>query len=164
MSWIGLRDQKGGVFSPVGLGRTDRTPFDLNAVLPRGTVMFEFASDPRGGDQTLLDYGATHPWAAGLTLALCADGTLTLTHWTGAQRRVYRVATNLLSVTPSITVSYTWDAPLRRGVLAVESGGVSAPILAELPSPLPLSIRDAVDVRSSPLPRQQQCKVLCNCR
>ncbi len=65
MSWIGLRDARGGVFSAVGLGRVDRTPFDLNAVLAHGTVMFEFASDPRVGDQTLLNYGATHPWAAG---------------------------------------------------------------------------------------------------
>ncbi len=160
MSWIGLRDQKGGVFSPVGLGRMDRAPFDLNAVLPRGTVMFEFASDPRGGDQTLLDYGATHPWAAGLKLTLCADGTLSLTQWMGAQRRVYRVATNLLSVTPSITVSYTWDAPLRRGVLAVEAGGASAPILAELPSPLPLSIRDVMRLMSD----RHHCRINSDAR
>ena len=50
MSWIGLRDARGGVFSAVGLGRVDRTPFDLNAMLAHGTVMFEFASDPRVGD------------------------------------------------------------------------------------------------------------------
>lgn len=55
MSWIGLRDNVGGVFSPIGLGRANRAPFGLDAVMPRGTLMLEFASDPRGGVQTLLD-------------------------------------------------------------------------------------------------------------
>ena len=160
MSWIGLRDARGGVFSAVGLGRVDRTPFDLNAVLAHGTVMFEFASDPRVGDQTLLNYGATHPWAAGMKMTLGADGVLCLSHWTGAQRRVYRVATGLVTVTKSITVSYTWDAPLRRGVMVVEATGLTAPIVLEVPAPLPLSVRDAMRMMSD----RQHCAINSNLR
>lgn len=141
MSWIGLRDAVSGVFSPVGLGRYDRAPFDLNAVIPRGTLMLEFASDPRGGAQMLLNYGSTHPWAAGLTLTLCGNGILTLTQWQGEQRRVHELATDILTVKPSVLVTYTWDAPLRRGVLAVEVGD-SVPVFAELVPPLPMSMRD----------------------
>lgn len=143
MSWIGLRDNVGCVFSPIGLGRANRATFDLNAVMPRGTLMLEFSSDPRGGAQTLLDYRSSHPWAAGLTLTLGEHGTLTLTQWQGDQRRVRRLATDVLTVKPSVTVTYTWDAPLRRGVLALEVGG-SVPVFAELIAPLPLSMRDGM--------------------
>ncbi|MFT5065185.1 MAG: hypothetical protein ACJAXK_001459 [Yoonia sp.] len=143
MSWIGLRDNVGGVFSPIGLGRADRAPYDLDAVMPRGTLMMEFSSDPRGGAQTLLDYGSSHPWAAGLTLTLGGNGTLRLTQWQGDQRRVHKLATDVLTVKPSVTVTYTWDAPLRRGVLALEVGD-SVPVFAELIAPLPLSMRDGV--------------------
>lgn len=141
MSWIGLRDNVGGVFSPIGLGRANRAPFGLDAVMPRGTLMLEFASDPRGGVQTLLDYGSSHPWAAGLTLTLAGSGTLALTQWQGDQRRVHRLVTDVLTVKPSVTVTYTWDAPLRRGVLALEVGD-SVPVFAKLIAPLPLSMRD----------------------
>ena len=105
MSWIGLRDNVGGVFSPIGLGRANRAPFGLDAVMPRGTLMLEFASDPRGGVQTLLDYGSSHPWAAGLTITLAGSGTLTLSQWQGDQRRVHRLATDVLTVKPSVTVT-----------------------------------------------------------
>lgn len=143
MSWIGLRDATTGVFSPMGLDQLDRVPFDLNAVIPRGTLMMEFASDPRGGVQTLLNYGSSHPWAAGLTLTLSGNGMLVLTQWQGDQRREHKLATDILTVKPSVTVTYTWDAPLRRGVLAIEVGD-SVPLFAELVSPLPMSMRDGV--------------------
>jgi hypothetical protein len=38
--------------------------------MPCGTLMIEFASDPRGGVQTILDYGSSHPWAVGLVITL----------------------------------------------------------------------------------------------
>ena len=81
MGWVGLRDARGSVFSPIGLRRSDRAPFDLNTVMPCGTLMIEFASDPRGGVQTILDYGSSHPWAAGLVITLDNHGLLKLEHW-----------------------------------------------------------------------------------
>jgi len=157
MSWIGLRDHAGGVFSPKGLGRANRQPFDLNAVMPRGTLMMEFSSDPRGGAQTLLSYGSTHPWAAGLKITLCAEGTLRLDHWQGQQRRSYSLQTDLLTVKPSVTLTYTWDAPLRRGVLALEVGE-GALVFAELSNPLPISMRDGLRLMSD----ERHCAVNSN--
>lgn len=106
--------------------------------------MLEFASDPRSGAQVLLDYGSSHPWAAGVRVMLCPNGILSLRHWQGAQMRDYEIETNLVSVTQSVTVTYTWDAPMRRGVLAVESAERNLMIFRELSEPLPLSMRDGM--------------------
>lgn len=146
MSWVGLRDARGGVFSPVGLGQASRGPFDLNAVMPCGTLMLEFASDPRGGVQTLIDYGSSHPWAAGLRVTLDQNGLLTLFHWQGAQERHFTLETGLVCVTLSVVVTYTWDAPMRRGVLAVQCPDQNLMLFSELSAPLPLSMRDAMRV------------------
>jgi len=145
MSWIGLRDTPAGRFCPKGLDSIGNDPFDLNVVIPRGTLMVEFASDPRGGPQTILNYSAAHPWAVGLLLTLDADGTLTLTQWQGAERRVHRLATDQLTVAPSVTVTFTWDAPMRRGMLALEAGS-GVPVFADLSSPLPVSYRDGLRI------------------
>jgi hypothetical protein len=51
--------------------------------MPCGTLMIEFASDPRGGVQTILDYGPSQPWAAGLVITLDNHGLLKLEHWQG---------------------------------------------------------------------------------
>lgn len=142
MSWVGLRDTRGGVFSHVGLGWAQRGAFDLNGIMPTGTMMFDFASDPRVGAQTLVDYGSTHPWAAGLRMTICEEGVLRLVHWQGDQRRQYALETGLVSVTTSVTVTYMWDAPMRQGVLAVECAERHLMTFAELSEPLPLSLRD----------------------
>lgn len=144
MSWVGLRDAQGGVFSHAGLGMAERGPFDLNEVMSTGTMMFEFASDPRSGPQVLVDYGSTHPWASGLRVTLCPDGVLLLRHWQGTQARSYEIATDLVSVTHSVTVTYSWDAPMRRGVLAVDCAERNLMIFKELSEPLPLSLRDGM--------------------
>lgn len=144
MSWVGLRDTRGGVFSHMGLERSERGPFDLNGVLSQGTMMFEFASDPRIGAQTIVDYGSTYPWAAGLRVTLCPEGVLTLTHWQGDQKRKYELPTGLVSVSTSVTVTYTWDAPMRRGILAVECAERHLMTFTELSEPMPLSLRDGM--------------------
>ena len=141
MSWIGLRDEFGGVFSPAGLERPNFAQADLQTIMPRGTLMMEFASDPRGGRQMLLNFGSSHPWASGLTLTLDNHGVLRLTRWQGNERRDFDLLTDVVIVKASVTVTYTWDAPARRGVLALEVGD-SAPAFMELVAPLPMSLND----------------------
>lgn len=138
----------GGVFSHAGLGVAARGPFDPNDVMPTGTMMFEFTADPRSGAQVLVDYRSTHPLASGLRVTLYPNGGLMLRHWQGAQLRTYEIATNLVTVTQSVTVTYTWDTPMRRGVLAVESAERNLMIFKELSEPLSLSMRDGMKMMS----------------
>ena len=149
MSWIGLRDEYGGVFNPAGLDSPDLIPADINTVVPRGTLMMEFASNPHGAMQTLLDFRSSHPWAAGLTLTLDAHGTLRLTQWQGRQRREFSLTTDVLTVKPSITMTFTWDAPARRGILALEVGD-GLPVFADLVAPLPLSLSNVQRMMTDP--------------
>jgi hypothetical protein len=158
MSWVGLRDARGGVFSQCGLGRASRAPFNLSAVMPSGTLMFEFASDPRGRVQTLVDYGSTHPWAAGLRVTLDQNGVLTLFHWQGTQARRYTLETGLVCVTLSIVVTYTWDAPMRRGVLAVQCPDHNVMLFSEISAPLPLSMRDGMRMMAD----KRHCRINSN--
>ena len=158
MSWIGLRDRRDGVFSHVGIGRTQRGPFDLNGIVPQGTMMLEFASDPRSGAQRLLDYGSSHPWAAGLRLTLSETGVLTLRHWQGDQVREFSLPTSLVSIATSVTVTYTWDAPMRRGILALDCAQHGILTFSELSAPLPLSYRDSMRMMSD----ARHCRVTSN--
>ena len=146
MSWIGLRDKVDGVFSPAGLSRPTRAPFDLNAVLPVGTLMIEFASDPRTGVQTIVEYGSCHPWAAGLIIQLTASGRLSLEQWQGQDRKRFSFETGLVSPSGSVLVTYSWDAPRRKGVLAVDVSDGGPLLYLDLLAPLPMSKRDALRI------------------
>lgn len=146
MSWIGLHDGSDGVFSPAGLGRTNRQPFDLNTVLATGTLMIEFASDPRTGVQTIVEYGSCQPWAAGLVIQLTASGQLTLEQWQGNDRKTFSLETGLVSPSDSILVTYSWDAPSRKGVLAIDVCDGGALLHLDLTAPLPLSMRDGLRI------------------
>jgi hypothetical protein len=70
---------------------------------------------------------------------------------------VFALQTELLTVKPRVTLTYTWDAPMRRGVLALEvAEGVL--VFSELVAPLPMSMRDGLRLMSD----QRHCAVNSN--
>lgn len=146
MSWIGLRDKSDSVFNPFGVTIPSRSAFDLNAIMPKGTLMVEFQSDPRTGVQTIVEYGASQPWAAGLIIQLTATGRLTLEQWQGKARKNFALETGLVSPSDSILVTYSWDAPRRCGVLSIDACDGSPLLYLELTAPLPLSLRDGMRI------------------
>ena len=150
MSWVGLRDKMGGHYNAAGLGCAQSEPFDPDAILSVGSLLIEFMSNPRAGLQTVLQFGACHPWASGLVMTLDGQGVLKLEQWQGQTRRTHILNTGILTREQSVLITYTWDAPMRRAVLAVDLGGGAAPIYTELHAPLPLCARDASRIISDP--------------
>ena len=146
MSWIGLRDGFEGVFSPAGLGRATGEQVQPDQVLATGTLMIEFSSDPRTGVQTIVEYGACQPWAAGLVIQLTASGQLTLEQWQGLDRKTFTLDTGLVSPSDSILVTYSWDAPSRKGVLAIDVSDGGPLLYLDLTAPLPMSMRDGLRI------------------
>ena len=144
MSWVGLWEQSGGTYSPAGLGQASRRVVDINGILPTGTLMMQFALMPAETEQTILSYSADAPWASGVEIGVDPDGRIRLTQWQGNCRTVETLATGHRGRARRMTLSYSWNAPARTGVLSVEIGDTGQHFFKNLHGPLPLSLRDAV--------------------
>ena len=144
MSWVGLWEPAGGAYSPAGLGQASRHVVDINGILPVGTLMMQFALMPSQTEQTVLAYAAQSPWNSGLEISVDPEGCFKLTQWIGERRTVETLATGHLGRARMITLSYSWNAPARCGVLSIEIGDTGQHVFKRLHGPLPLSLRDAV--------------------
>ena len=143
MSWLGLREAGGGVFSPGGLERRTRPVVDLGSVLPRGSLMLELSLVPAQGTQVLLDFAATAPWPARMRVSVDGAGLLTLSHQSGQRAVRQTLDLGQFARTDEVTIIYTWDTALRQAVLSVDTGGEDGPVFRAVAAPLPLSLRDA---------------------
>jgi hypothetical protein len=144
MSWTGLRDHTGGVYSPAGLGRSSRVPVDLNSLLATGSLVLQTTSDPARGPQALIRFAARAPWASALSLTLHPDGRLVMRHQQGAEICETTLHSTLLTPAQNVLITYTWNAPQRSGLLSLDVGDTGAFFAAPVHAPLPLSLRDAV--------------------
>jgi len=141
--WIGLRDRTGGMFAPAGPGSTAAVAVDPDTVLPRGTVMAEFRTDPGVGTRNLIRLAARDPWPVGLTLCIDAAGTLRLMQTQGQSHRDWHLPTDLTRPDETAIVTFCWDGPARRGRLTLYVPDRQVLHCLELDAPLPLSLRDA---------------------
>lgn len=147
---MGLWDASGGSYSPAGLGRAVTGVVDLDGVLPRGTLMLQCPLLPSSETQVFVDYVAEAPWGSGLRLTMDQTGTLRLLQWAGHRQREVALATGHLGRARQVLISYSWDAPARKGVLSVEIDDTGAHVFCSIEAPLPLSLRDAVRLMADP--------------
>jgi hypothetical protein len=149
MSWVGLHDATTAQYNPAGLGRASSKPVDLNSILPTGTLMLCFASDPAEGTQTLISYKSTSPWSSGLTLTLSPSGLLELTQWQGDRVCTYALQSGLVSPADEVMVTYSWNAPARTGMISLLVADTGQHVWAKLSEPVPMSLRDGVWMMSA---------------
>jgi len=161
MGWIALTDRDGGRFEPGGIGAAGgaETP-DPTALLPRGTLMIETRPAIGRRPQTLLSFGRTHPWQGGFSLQLLPSGGVALVE---TQERDVRHAT--LAFRPddrsdSLRISYSWDAPARRGRLSLERPGIVGVRSIDVPSPRPMPLADLRTAFTDPRQRHLDPEVI----
>jgi hypothetical protein len=143
LKWIGTRTQEDGVFNAAGLGcaaKCDPVGTDL---LTRGSLMIEVALRPTVQPIKLLRYSVLAPWPSGLTLCLEPDGTVRLMMRQGTWQLHTALKTSLGSDVQTAHITYTWDAPARRGLLSVHLPDHGLLWQTNVVTPFPLSMRDA---------------------
>lgn len=148
MAWIAIADRKDPRFSWSGLGcdagraTIGAQRHDPLALLTRGTLMLEARLAPDGRPQTLLEWDLPHPWRRGLSLKAIPGGGLVMVLSQGGDVVHAVVPHDAVSGDDSLRLTYAWDAPARRAVLAVERVGTPSLFLTELRDPPPLLLRD----------------------
>lgn len=142
VTWIALADLSGrrmhgsSAFRPGGL-----------ALMPRGTLVIE-AQIGTGRERPLplVDCRADQGWRRLFSVILYPQGQVELTIVQGVSETRGDVRLALPATEEIVRISYGWDAPARRGFLALElpDTGVWARAPVEAPSPLPWSDLAAV--------------------
>jgi len=143
LNWIGTRTRENGVFNPAGLGRGTRDVAVGSDLLTRGSLLIEVNVRPQMNPINLVRFGALDPWPSGLTVCLEPDGTLRLLMRQGARHLATALKTSLGSDVQTAHITYTWDAPARRGRLSVHAPDHGRLWQTEVLTPFPLSMRDA---------------------
>lgn len=150
LNWIGTRTQEEGVFEPAGLGCVGGSRANETELLTRGSLMIEVAVRPNRHPVNLLRFGALDPWPSGLTICLEPDGTVRLMMRQGARHLETALKTKLGSNVQTAHITYTWDAPARRGQLSVHIPDHGLLWQTDVMTPFPLSVRDAQRIMRDP--------------
>jgi hypothetical protein len=156
MAWIAIADRATPRFSCSGLGcdagraETATQRDDPYALLTRGTLLLEARLAPDGRPQNLLEWEQIHPWRRGLSLQAIPGGGVVLVVSQGGNVCHGVVQHDALNGADTLRISYSWDAPARRGRLVVEKVGAPGLFLTELRDPPPLLLRDIQAVTMHP--------------
>ncbi len=145
MTWVGLRDRHDGHFAPDGLGLPERRAGAVpeDGLIAVGSLQIETDFTAGQGAVPILHYETEDPWPVRLTLAFDSKGTLLLGHKVGTRSLWLRLPTRLTGSSSGVIVTYGWDAPRRMGVLSLHDPGSGLLDRAEVPAPMPLTMRDA---------------------
>jgi len=152
MSWIGLRDKTRGYFNEAGLGQATAAPVDLNALLPKGSLLMSLAipAERIGRPTVLLRQRSNAPWISAMSIELTKAGDIRFRHMSGDRTCEATIRLGLQTHQKEVILTYTWDAPKREGVLSVELGDTGQTHFVSLTAPMPLSLRDAIKLTRHP--------------
>lgn len=141
--WIGLRSMDRSQFDPRGLCAGTQVPAASDALLTIGTLVIELNLSAHDGRAvSLLRQDETRGWLRHMSLILAEDGTLCLELRQGGARCVARLGLPRIAQDTRLRVSYSWNAPARRGLLSAEDLDLETLYQVEMPSPLPLPLAD----------------------
>lgn len=144
MTWIGLRDQYDSQFNPQGLngdaeGVISAPPL---ALFPVGSIVLETRLAQGQRPQTLMTYASGGDWALEIALRYVPGGGITLVLDHAGDTRHATVKLPYTERLDSLRLTYSWDAPAKRGWLCIEDIDRHRFAVTELPSPPPLRLSD----------------------
>ncbi len=151
MGWIGISNLHRATFDTRGVGTgqpalhgPDPQPSGLMA---RGSLVLEVTYAAQGRiPQRLLRLDRTQDWHRHLGLTLLADGVLILTQCQGTAQHQTRMVMPIPQRETRLRITFSWDAPARRGLISVENLDQETLHQREVISPLPLPIEDGRDI------------------
>ena len=149
MSWIGLsgRHQETGALRGVRLA-PDRD-FSGDALLARGTLVFEIGLSPDSLAPTRIIHHECHKgWQRQFTVFLNADFSLSVLFRQGQMESYVRLSSIRPRDRSTLRVTYRWEAPERRGLLSVEDNSEGLIRQVAFSDPIPMPMRDAHQIIS----------------
>ncbi len=156
MGWIGISDHDGGWFSRSGQAGASAADSCTSgdAIAPRGTLLVETHLSPEGRPQTLLRFDRPQPWSGGLSLQVMPSGGIVLVEAMGNDVRHAALTHDLDGRSEQVRISYSWDAPRRRGRLTLEHLAAGRIRSRSLPPPHPMPLEDLRMITRYPARRE----------
>lgn len=148
MSWIAITDLHSPLFNIRGIGVAAdapgaRPPLQPDEILPQGTMMMELRFNVEAGSaQSLISYRRRRDWLREVHLTLDATGKLVLTIRQGRNQSQAKIRIPTPTSDSRMRISYSWNAPLRSGMLVVEMLDEGRMYQAEVVGPVPLPAED----------------------
>lgn len=150
MTWLALADHTERRFSPRGLGMDKKSAPQMgtgdDALLTRGTLMFETRLTADGRPQVLFGYKTTFPTLRSLTFQAIPGGGLAMVQVQGNAISHAAIDHKEAGRTDVVRISYSWDSARNWGRLTLEKPEETAIISAYVADPQPLSLNDIRDL------------------
>ncbi len=160
MAWIGIstRDEfrfsLGGLGRDAGLSPLARGAGPGDAMMAQGTIMVEAQMPLEDRPITLLAWRRKSPWPTTFALrALPGKGIVMVL--TQGDRVLHATLPHVVETQDErIRVSYAWDAPARKGRLALKLAGSLRISMVDVPAPPPIPLADLRAIVASPHERE----------
>lgn len=126
MSWIATTDLHSPLFNIRGIGVSAdapgaRPPMQPDEILPQGSMMLELRFNiESNSEQTLIAYRRRRDWLRQVTLTLNSSGVLSLHIRQGRNRSQADLHFPAPTRDSRMRITYSWNAPVRAGLLTVE--------------------------------------------
>jgi len=144
MSWFATYDAQARSGRPERENAEIAGASDDASLLARGTLVLEYeASGDTRAPRRLLHYQASHGWERRFTVYLNADHSLAVEAQQGPTNCYVSLANSPRAPSGPQRLTYAWDAPARRGFLALEKPETGQVQSARLDAPVPLPLGDA---------------------
>lgn len=157
MAWLALLTRKESRLSLRGLGHdkqaTQVLPDDPDALLTRGTIMFETRLSPDGRPQVLFGYKNVHPEHRSLVFQAIPGGGISMVQVQGRDITHAAIQHRTAGRTDVLRITYSWDCPRRWGQMVLEKPDEALMIRVPVDDPKPLNLSD---IRGLMLGQQDQ--------
>lgn len=146
MTWLALSDHMERRLSLRGIG-TDKRPHrilpdDPDAMLQKGSLMFETRLSPEGGPQVLFGYQIAYPEIRSLEFSAIPGGGVSLVQVKGEDISHAAIRRKTVERTDVLRITYSWDAPRGWGCLTLETPEETDLISVPVETPPALCLED----------------------
>lgn len=137
MTWLAITDGRGCVRAPAPSARV--------ALVASGSLLIEAqVASERGRAVTLLELERDPGWRQRLAVTLGSDGEVTVEHRQGETLSIATLGKPRVMGNETLRLTWSWDAPGRRGVLTAENVTTGAMVQAGFDNPMPVPVDDIV--------------------
>lgn len=148
MAWIAIADHSGAQFDAQGLGplgarpnaQFESLPADL--LVSRGSLVIETGLTPHKRPQPLLTFSQSVSGPLQISLQAIPGGGLILVIANGEDLQHCAISHAETGRTDVLRITYSWNAPARAGLVAVERSESDAVMLMPVQAPKPIMMRD----------------------